>query len=164
MNDRPEPQLNRWLELTVPPEDLAEVSGWLQELCDYRSGRLPPGSVTQRRVTAKLAAYARLAREGARQVAARNAAARGAACAAPTPPVVVPAQTPASSEAEEITTADAAALTGKSRERMRQLVAGGQVRGRRTAHRAWLLSRADVIATLEGSTDGARSGTGPHAA
>jgi predicted membrane-bound mannosyltransferase len=167
MGDRPAPNLSRWHELTVPPEDLAELAAWLTELCEIRSGRTRPGSVPQRRVTTKLAAYRDLVERGAREVAA----ARAAACAAPTParlPVVAPAQPPASSEEEWITTQDAHNLTGLTQESMRILAASGKVRARRTAGRAWLLDRDDVIALTRGrSTDGTGSSKeqpGPSAA
>jgi predicted membrane-bound mannosyltransferase len=157
MGERPGPALNRWLELTVPPEDLAEVAGWLQELVDRRSGRTPPGSARQHPVTAKLAAYAALARDGAMQVAARDAKARAATWAAPTSPVVGPAQ-PAAPSRGEITTAEAAAITGKSAEWWRQLAASGRIRARRGERGAWLLDRADVT-TGRGTADGARGST-----
>lgn len=161
MDSRPGPALNRWLELTVPPEDLAELAGWLQELVDRRSGRVPPGSARQHPVTARLADYAAKARDGAQRVAARDAKARAATWAPPTPPVAGPAQLAAASE-KEITTAEAAALTGKSAEWWRQLAASGRIRARRGERGTWLLDRADVM-TGRGTPDGALGSTRPAA-
>ena len=167
MSDRPQPQLTRWGELVVPPEDLAEVSAWLTELCEYRSGRARPAAVKQTRVTAKLSTYTELAERGARDVAAGRAAALAAPRPA-APPVVALAQAPPPSAVDEITTSQAADITGLSAERMRQLAASGRVGARRTAHRARLLDRADVIAltgrSIDGATGSSEDGPGPRAA
>jgi len=163
MGERPAPHLDRWHQLHVPPEDLAELAAWLTEVCEIRSGHARPGSVRQPRVTARLAAYRDLVERGAREVAA----ARAAACAAASPalpPVVTAAQAPASSGTEEVTTTEAAALADKSAAWMRQLAASGRVRARRVG-RTWLLDRGDVIAMTGRSTaHGASSGEdGPGA-
>lgn len=156
MDNRPGPSLNRWLELTVPPEDLAEAAVWHQLLIDYLEGRVPPGSARQPQVTARLREYAALTRRGAADFAAAKA--RACASASVTPvPVVAPAQAPAAS-GEWVTTTEAADLTGTSAAWWRQLAASGRVRARRTAHRAWLICKADVTAWTTGgnATDGAR--------
>lgn len=156
--DSPGPSLNRWLELTAPPEDLAELAGWLAELVDYRSGRPRPAPVRQAPVTAKLAAYAAKAREGAMRVAAREAAARTASWAPPTQPVAPPAQPPAASE--WVTTTAAAALTGKSPEWWRRLAKSGRVDARRDDRGAWQISRAALAARTKGrEADGTGRGT-----
>ena len=157
MSDRPVPALNRWLELTVPPEDLAELAGWLQELADRRAGRVPLGSARQHPVTAKLTAYAALAGDGAAQVAARSAKARAATWAPPTPPVA-PAAQPAAPSREELTTTEAADLTGLSAEWWRQLAKSGRVDARRDHRGAWLINRADVTGR---GAHGAAGSTGP---
>jgi hypothetical protein len=159
MSDHPGPSLNRWLELSVPPEDLAEVAQWLAELVDRREGRIPPGAARQYPVTEKLRAYAALARRGAAEHAAARARASAGASVPPVP-VVSPAIGVAESGAE-ITTSEAARLAGLSGVRWRQLAASGRVRARMGARRAWLLDRADVIAYTSGKdTDGAHGNAG----
>jgi hypothetical protein len=168
MTDEPKPTLHpRWLEMTVPPEDLPELAEWFRYLIGCLEIPAPKDSADRPAVTEKLRFYAGLARRGARERSARLASARNAAVlAAPssgTASVVAPAQIPRTSRSEEITTRQASDLTGKSAERMRQLAAGGRIPGaHRTDRNVWLLPRAAVIAAITGGTDGKRGNTGPE--
>jgi hypothetical protein len=164
MAERPEPFLNRWRELTVPPEDLAELAGWLAVLIGYISGRFPPASARQPVVSRKLAAYADLARRGAADfAAAQHRAAAGRDCAPATRRVLAPAQ-PLSSSGEMITVTDAAVLLGVKPQRVRQLAGSGRISGRKTARDVWELDRGSVIACGEqrrrGRGDGGGEATG----
>jgi hypothetical protein len=152
----------------VPPEDLPELAEWFRYLIGCLETPAPKDSADRPAVTEKLRFYAGLARRGARERSARLTSARKAvALAGPSPAaaeVVAPPQIPRTSETEDmITTAQAAGLTGKSTERMRQLAAAGRIAGAcRTDRKVWLLPRAAVIATITGGTDGKRGSTGPE--
>lgn len=70
---RPAPYLDRFFQLITPPEHLAEYAGWLALLRAFLTGRQPPASVTQPRVTRRLEEYAEIAARGAREFAASRA-------------------------------------------------------------------------------------------
>jgi len=126
--------------LVVPAELAAELAAALDSLIGMLARPVPVGC-RQPRVTAVILAV----RAAARRAATEHEAARhrAAAWGHPTPVVVVPAQTPAS-WSQEITTSDAAGLSGLSQERWRQIAASGAVPARRVAGR-WLLDRRAVV-------------------
>jgi hypothetical protein len=160
--DRPGPSLNRWLELVAPPEDLAEIDGWLSLLIDYIRGCPPPVSVRQPAVSRKLAAYADLVHRASVdfEAARHRAAATAQACAPAARGVLAPAQLLSSSEAPKITVAQAAGLLGVKAQRIRQLAGSGRISGRKIARDTWELDRGSVIAYGEQRRHGRGDGGG----
>jgi excisionase family DNA binding protein len=158
IDGRPVPTRDRWLQTTVQPEDATDLADWLEYAIARLEGTPPPVSL---RVTAKLEAYARFYRKTATEFASRHASA-----AARQAPVVGPGHAPPVSEHDEITTAQAADLTGLSDEHWRRMAKDGKIRARQDTRKAWLLSREDVIADTgrrrgRGASDG--EGPGPAA-
>jgi hypothetical protein len=145
-DSRPAPHLDRFHQLITPPEHLAEHAGWFALLRAFLTGRQPPASVTQPRVTRRLEEYAEITARGARAFAASNARTPAANSAAPVSAVLGAAQPRSVSEAEEITTTQAQDLTGVSAEWWRRLAVAGRIRARQAPRRVWMLNRADVIA------------------
>jgi hypothetical protein len=131
MAERPQPAVDRFLQVTIPPEDAAEHSGYARLLIDYIEGRPPPASAKQPRVTRKLRAWAELVKQVAQDFAAQQSA---VACAMPnpvTPPIVALPQNPASSAERWITTADAAAISGLTQQTIRNYADRGAFRNGR---------------------------------
>jgi hypothetical protein len=164
-DNRPAPHLDRFLQFIVPPEHLPELAGWLAVLRDCLTGRQPPASVLQPRMTRRLEEYIELTARGAREAATARAGDRLGLSALPAPAVLGPAQPLSVSEAEEITTTQAQDLTGVSAEWWRRLAIAGRIRARQAPRKVWMLNRADVIAyggkqrSGTGGTGGSDDGT-----
>lgn len=140
---RPAPVLLPGGDLVVPAELTAELAGALSLLAGYLGGAVPPASASLRRLTGAVAELGDAAREAAieyrRQVARR-------ALPGETPIVVSPGQLPPVSAEQMIATDTAADIARVSRQRIRDLVRQGRIRGRRTARNAWVVDLGDVRA------------------
>src|ERR1035438_5888437 len=119
---RPSPQLDRFCQLTVPPEDLAELADWFELLIGYISGRVPPASAKQPQVTRKMAVYAQITRHAALAAATGPPTAQPARLGNGAAPVDHDFQATASSPGDEITLAAAADMLRLSPARLSQLV------------------------------------------
>jgi len=152
------PYLDPFCQAVTPPEDLQDLASWLLRFREILAGRLKAEDITPALIAAiepKLNAYITFFTAAAKsyrhirpELGSSNTA------------VLAPAQTARPSEADEITTTEAADLTGRSPERMRQMAAAGKLGARRGPRRAWLLDRREVIALRDRQSGSGDGGTG----
>ena len=142
----------------VPAELTAELAAALEEYL----GMLPPAR-RGGRLSRPVAAVLKASRESAALWQLQQHQARALAAPTPVTPVVLgAAQLPRESVVEEITTTQAADLTGFSSEWWRRLAVRGAVRARQASRNTWLLSRQDVIAYATHARQETHDGSDDH--
>jgi hypothetical protein len=158
LNEAGQPVLSRDRHLVtfVQPEDAADHASWLEYAIAYLQGQRRSAADPQ--PGEKLDRYARFHRKTASMFRDRNLEADNRLAR-----LVGSAQWPAASFEDEITTTQAADLTGLSSEFWRLMGKARKIRARRDTRGVWLLSREDVIAEMRrrrgnGTSDGPEPG------
>lgn len=132
--------------IVIPGELCAEVSAALELLEAFVCGTPPPAACRSPRLSRVAIATLVAAREAAVQHRRRETQRAHAAASVAPVAVLAPAQTPALSSQEELTTEQVAVILGVTTSRVRQLAAAGRVPGRKTARDVWLFDPEAVRA------------------
>jgi hypothetical protein len=140
---RPGPRADDFLQTITPPEDAADMARWLECALHLLGSGVRPGSVRQPQVPALLRIYAAHFR-GVARAAEEWEASTAARAALLSRPVVGAAHTTPVSDAEELTTTQAAHLYGRSSEYWRLAAVAGRIPARKAPRNVWMLSRAAV--------------------
>lgn len=139
-----------WDAVVVPGPLCAELAAALDLLEAFVRGTPPPAACRAARLSRAALAVREAAREAAVDHQRQQTRRTIAAASTPAATVLTSASAPAPSNAgEEITTEQAASLTGLTEGRIRQLAAAGTIRGRKGSRDVWLLDPADVRAYRE---------------
>ncbi|MFF7158123.1 helix-turn-helix domain-containing protein [Streptomyces sp. NPDC008139] len=132
--------------IVVPGELCADLVGLMDLLTAFISGAPPPASVRQARMPPWVRALRITARDAADDYMRRQSRTVAFARDSRPAPAVLASAIARTPSPEEITTEQAATLTGLTEGRIRQLAAAGLIEGRKGPRNTWLLNRSSVRA------------------